>query len=179
MAARIGVSEGMRVAVLLSLGFGVGMLVWALAALLGLAVLFSVAPGFFWGFKIAGGLFLLWLALKMWRHAKDPMPEGDGGNGARSAFSAFRLGLATQLSNPKPALFFGAVFLGTIPPDASALAVSLLLLVMFLNEICCTLFVSRVFSLPRSRAVYAGMKTTIDRAFGGLLGLMGLRVALG
>ena len=107
------------------------------------------------------------------------MPEGDGGNGARSAFSAFRLGLATQLSNPKPALFFGAVFLGTIPPDASALAVSLLLLVMFLNEICCTLFVSRVFSLPRSRAVYAGMKTTIDRAFGGLLGLMGLRVALG
>ena len=151
MAARTGANEGMRSAVFLSLGFGLGMLVWAIAALFGLALLFQVAPAVFWGFKLAGGLFLLWLALQMWRHASDPLPEASLSSTPRSAASAIRLGLATQLSNPKPALFFGAVFPGTIPADASVIAVGLLLLAMFANEIFCTAGVARIFSLEKSR----------------------------
>jgi threonine/homoserine/homoserine lactone efflux protein len=82
------------------------------------------------------------------------------------------------LSNPKPALFFGAVFLGTVPPDASPQAIALLLFSMFLNEIVCTAGVARIFSLERSRAIYAGMKSAIDRVFGGILALLGLKLAL-
>lgn len=178
LAARVGVTDGMRTAAFLSLGFGVGIMVWALAALFGLAVLFQTVPTILWGFKLAGGLFLMWIAFQMWRHASEPLPEAGAAARSRTPWEAFRLGVATQLSNPKPALFFGAVFLGTVPPDASPVAVGLLLAAMFVNEVVCTLGVARIFSLERSRAIYAGMKTGIDRVFGGVLGLLGLKVAL-
>ena len=45
MSARIGVSEGMRTGFLFSLGCAIGALFWAVAALFGLAVLFSPGHG--------------------------------------------------------------------------------------------------------------------------------------
>ncbi|MDJ0640351.1 MAG: LysE family translocator [Paracoccaceae bacterium] len=178
MSARIGVTEGMRTGVFYSLGCGVGALVWAAAALFGLAVLFQIAPTVLWGFKLAGGLFLLWIALQMWRKAPDPLPEAATGRGPRSPWSAFRLGIATQLANPKPAIFFGAVFVGTVPPSASPLAVGLLLLAIFINETACTTAVARIFSFDQSRRAYGRVKLTVDRVFGGLLGLLGAKIAL-
>lgn len=178
MSARIGMTEGMRAGVFYALGCAAGVMIWALAALFGLALLFQILPTLLWGLKLAGGLFLFWIALQMWRHASDPVPEVRPGMAPRSALSALRLGLATQMANPKPAIFFGAVFLGTIPPDASPLALAALLLAIFLNEMVCTALVARVFSFERSRRTYARLKTGIDRTFGGLLGLLGLKVAL-
>lgn len=178
MSARIGVTDGMRTGFFYSLGCGVGALTWAMAALFGLAVLFQVAPTVLWGFKLAGGLFLLWIALQMWRHASDPMPKAVPGAVARTDWSAFRFGIATQMANPKPAIFFGAVFVGTIPPDASPVAVGLLLLAIFANETFCTTGVARIFSFESSRRAYARLKSRIDRVFGGLLGLLGVKIAL-
>lgn len=178
MAARIGVTEGARSGNFFALGCGLGALIWAVAALFGLALLFQVAPTVLWGFKLAGGLFLLWIALQMWRHASDPLPRTHTSPTPRSAWSSFRFGLATQLANPKPAIFFGAVFVGTIPPDATPLSVGLLLLAIFLNETVCTAGVARLFSLETSRRAYARLKANLDRAFGGIFALLGLKVAL-
>lgn len=184
MAARVGVTEGLRTGVFLSVGIGLGALVWAAAALFGLALLFELAPALLWGFRLLGGLFLIWIAVQMWRHAPEPL-EGAAAPGAGAAAiaprppaSAVRLGLVTQLANPKPAVFFGAVFVGTVPPDASAVSVAALLAVIFLNELACTVLVARVFSLDRPRRTYARLKTPIDRGFSGVLALLGLRIAL-
>lgn len=178
MSARIGVTEGMRTGFFFSLGCAFGALFWALMALFGLALLFQVAPTVLWGFKLAGGLFLLWIALQMWRHAPDPLPQADVSVAPRSAGRAVLFGMTTQLANPKPAVFFGAVFVGTIPPDASPLAMAALLLAIFVNEAVCTSAVARVFSFERSRAAYSRMKLRIDRLFGGILGVLGAKIAL-
>jgi len=176
MAARIGVTEGLRTGVFLAIGLGLGALFWAVAALFGLALLFQIAPALLWGFKIAGGLFLMWIALQMWLHAGVPVPEGALAQ-ARSPWSALKLGVITQLSNPKPAVFFGAVFIGTVPPDASALSVGLLLTAIFFNEFICNVLVARLFSYTRIRAAYTRLKSTIDRGFGGVLALFGIKIA--
>lgn len=178
MSARIGVTEGMRTGFFFSLGCAFGALFWAVTALFGLALLFQIAPTVLWGFKLAGGLFLLWLALQMWRHAPDPIPSADTGATPRSALSAVLFGVTTQLANPKPAIFFGAVFVGTIPQDATPLAVGALLFAIFVNEAICTAAVARIFSFERSRQAYSRLKLRIDRVFGGLLGLLGAKIAL-
>jgi threonine/homoserine/homoserine lactone efflux protein len=178
MAARTGVTQGFRTGVWLSVGIGIGALFWAVAALFGLAVLFRLAPALLWGFKIAGGLFLLWMALRMWRHAGDPLEMPEGGETPQGPWAAVRLGVLTQLANPKPAVFFGAVFVSTVPPGTSLPWVLLLIAAVFLNELACTLFVARVFSLSGPRRAYARLKTRIDRSFGAILALMGIRVAL-
>jgi threonine/homoserine/homoserine lactone efflux protein len=178
MAARTGVAEGFRTAALLSVGLAAGALVWALGALLGLAVLFAVAPAALSAFKIAGAAFLVWIAVAMWRHADAPLAPAPADAPPRGVASALRLGLFTQLANPKPAVFFGAVFVGTVPPGTAAPWIAALLAAVVLNELVCTLAVARAFSFARVRAGYARLKGAIDRAFGGLLALLGVRIAL-
>lgn len=178
MSARTGVTEGFRTGLFLAMGLGLGAVFWAVAALFGLAVLFKVAPALLWGFKIAGGLFLLWIALSMWRHAPEPLAAPAEGSVPRGALSALWLGIATQLANPKPAVFFGAVFVGTVPPGTSWPWLAALLLAVFLNEVACNTLVARLFSFDRPRRAYARLKTGIDRSFGSILAVLGLKIAL-
>ena len=177
MAARTGVTQGFRTGVWLSVGIGLGALFWAVAALFGLAVLFRLAPALLWGFKIAGGLFLCWIAFQMWRHAAEPLVMADDAVTPPTPLAALRLGLWTQLSNPKPAVFFGAVFVSTVPPGTTLPWIALLLLAVFVNELACTILVARAFSFAAPRRAYARAKTGIDRSFGAILALLGLKIA--
>ena len=177
MAARTGVTQGFRTGVWLSVGIGLGALFWAVAALFGLAVLFRLAPALLWGFKIAGGLFLCWIAFQMWRHAAEPLVMADDAVTPPTPLAALRLGLWTQLSNPKPAVFFGAVFVSTVPPGTTLPWIALLLLAVFVNELACTILVARAFSFAAPRRAYARAKTGIDRSFGAIIALLGLKIA--
>lgn len=177
MAARTGVTEGFRAVAMLSLGLGLGAIVWAAAALFGLNLLFQIAPTLLVVMKVAGAAFLLWLGWKMWRHAGDPPPAALPAALPRSARSALWLGFATQIANPKPAVFFGAVFAGLVPPGTHWGWIVALIAVIFVNEFACTLVIGRLFSLGRVRRGYARAKRWIDRGFGGMLALLGLKIA--
>ena len=176
VSVRTAASHGFRAATGLAVGFGIGAVVWAGAALLGLAVLFEIAPWLLSALKVVGGLFLVWIAVATWRHAREPMPEPDAAI-PQSTASAVRLGLATMLANPKPAVFFGAVFVGLVPTDATAPALALLLAVIFVDETLWYVLVGRVFSLGRARAAYGRAKAWVDRAFGSLIAAFGVKIA--
>ncbi|RWR28982.1 LysE family translocator [Sinirhodobacter populi] len=178
MAARTGLREGFARGVWLSLGIGLGAAFWALAALFGLSVLFRIAPALLTALKFAGAAYLLWMAVKMWRHAPDPIDETDAKTAGRSDAGLFRLGLAIQLANPKPAIFFGTVFLTFLPPDAPGWAYPAILLMVLVNDSACAMLVAGIFSLERTRRAYVGLKTAFERVFGGLLALLGLKLAL-
>ncbi|MGB8811928.1 MAG: LysE family transporter [Paracoccaceae bacterium] len=177
MSARTGVTEGLRTGAFLAMGIGVGGVIWAAAALFGLALVFQAAPALLWGLKIAGGLYLIHMAWGMWRTADQPLEMGETGRLPRSAASAFRLGVMTQLSNPKPAVLFSAIFIGTVPPGTSLWIYAALLLVVFLNETLWNILVARIFSFDRTKRGYISLKSVIDRAFGGLLALLGVKIA--
>ena len=113
----------------------------------------------------------------MWRDADQPLDMAETGRPPRSALSAFRLGLYTQLANPKPAVLFSAIFVGTVPQGTPAWVIAALLTVVFLNETIWNTIVARIFSFQRSKAAYISLKSIIDRSFGGLLALLGLKIA--
>lgn len=178
LAARTGLREGFGRGAWLAVGIGLGACIWAAAAIFGLAVLFRVAPGLLVALKYAGAAYLLYLAWKMWRHAPEPLEAGlPAGTARRGPLGLVWLGIAAQLANPKPAVFFGTIFLTFLPPQAPAWAYLVILVLIFVNDAGWNVLVARIFSLERTRRGYLGLKTTIDRAFGGLLGLMGLRLA--
>ena len=177
IAVRTAAAEGFAAASGVALGLGLGALTWALGALTGLALLFEVAPVLLVVMKLVGACALFWIGWQTWRHAADPMPAPDMGRPPRDVVSAVRLGLVTQLANPKPAIFFGAVFIGLVPPDATLPALALLLVAILAQETLWYVLVARAFSLSRARAGYARAKAWIDRAFGGLIFALGLRIA--
>ena len=179
ISVRLAATEGFRAAAGFALGTGLGAVVWAAAALLGLSLLFELVPALFTALKIVGGAFLVYMAVKMWRHAPEPMPQAAQGAAPRSILSAIRLGALAMLANPKPAVFFGAVFVGLVPPEAPLAAKALVIANVLWIESAWYLICARVFSLPRACAGYARFKTGLDRLFGGLIGALGARIAIG
>ena len=177
MAARTGVTEGLRTGAFLAMGIGIGGVIWAAAALFGLALVFEAAPALLWALKIVGGLYLIYMAVGMWRTADTPLDIKTVSHTPRSPASAFRLGLWTQLANPKPAILFSAIFIGTVAPGTPFWVIAALLLVVFLNETIWNILVARIFSLDRTRRGYISLKSIIDRTFGGLLAALGVKIA--
>lgn len=176
MSARTGLSEGFRTGVMLAMGIGMGAVVWALAAMFGLNIIFAAAPSLLWALKIGGAAYLLWMAWHLWKDAKTPFVTQDARPVPRSPLAAFRLGLWTNLANPKAAVMFSSIFLGTLQQDTPVWVLGLLLLIIFLAETIWNSLVARIFSLDRTRAKYISLKTIIDRAFGGALALLGLKI---
>lgn len=177
VSLRTAAAEGFSVAAALALGFGLGAVLWATAAMAGIALLFEIVPVLFTTLKLAGGAFLIFIAVMMWRHAADPLGATTDTKPPRSAMSAVRFGFLTFATNPKPAIFFGAVFVGLVPPETPLAWKAAILAVVFLNETLWYIAVARVFSLPRAKDAYARAKAWIDRCFGTLIALFGLKIA--
>ena len=86
-------------------------------------------------------------------------------------------GVTTQLANPKPAVFFGAVFITLVPAHAGPGLFAAILGVVFVNEFVWNLVVARIFSLETARLGYTRLKSGIDRVLGGLLAALGVKIA--
>ena len=178
LCLRTGASEGFRAGAGVALGLALGVVVWAAATMAGLALLFQVAPWLFVGFKSAGARVPLWSALGMWRPAAAALPDAGAGAAPRGLLSAVSLGFLTNVTNPKTAVFFGAIFVGLVPADLPLRERGLILAILFGNEVVWDALVARVFSLRPARAAYGRVKAGLDRLFGGLIALLGLRIAL-
>lgn len=176
MSARTGLSEGFRTGVMLALGIATGAAFWALAAMFGLHLIFDAAPSLLWALKIGGAAYLLWLGWNLWRDAITPFIAEDARPVPRSALAAFRLGLWTNLSNPKAVVIYSSIFLGTISPDTPVWSLGCLILLILVAETGWNSLVARIFALDRTRAAYISLKTVIDRCFGAALALLGVKI---
>jgi threonine efflux protein len=154
-----------------------GALAWAGAALFGLQALFSQFAWLYRVFQVAGGLFLVYLAVMIWRHARDPLPEITALAGG-SDWQVFTRALLLQLSNPKIMVFFGSIFLSVLPHDMPVwMQVTVLALVAF-DEFTWFALLALTFSGNTARAFYRRAKFWIERFMGGALALLGLRLAM-
>jgi threonine/homoserine/homoserine lactone efflux protein len=172
-AIAVSRSAGMATA----LGMGLGGLMFAGAALLGLHVVLTAVPWAYLGLKVGGGAYLIFLAIQLWRGAREPIamdgPSADGSGGLRKAFI---LGLATQLSNPKTAIAYASIFSALLPADPPAWAAGVILPTIFLIETGWYAIVATVFSSERPRRGYLGAKHVFDRLAAGVLGLLGAKL---
>jgi threonine/homoserine/homoserine lactone efflux protein len=154
-----------------------GAVAWAAAALYGLQALFAQFAWLYRVFQIAGGLFLIWIAAMIWRHARDPLPEiatmASGNDG-----QVFIRALLLQLSNPKIMVFFGSIFLSVLPPDMPAWMQATVLALVAVDEFTWFALLALTFSGDTARAFYRRAKFWLDRIMGGALALLGLRLAL-
>ena len=162
--AAVAGSVGHGVAV--AAGLALGTLLWALAALFGLAALFALVPSLYVALRVGGALFLLFIAYQVWRHAPEPPPAPLGSDGADdgSLPRALRLGVLTQLANPKVAVFFGSIFAAVLPADPGPSMVAASFAIVCADEFVWYALLALLFSRPGVRRAYARAKTPLDRA---------------
>jgi threonine/homoserine/homoserine lactone efflux protein len=170
---------GRRGGLLAALAMMVGALLWATAALFGLQALFARFEWLYLAFRIGGAIYLLYLAVQLWRHARDPLPEIPLGGALRlSGWQGFLRALLLQLSNPKIMVFFGSIFLSLLPQNLPMWMDATVLAIVALNEFTWFALLALLFSGEPARAFYRRAKFWLDRFMGGALALLGLRLAL-
>lgn len=160
-----------------AVGTGLGVSIFAMLAGLGVTALLRTVPVVFLIFKIAGGLYLVYLAYLIWRFAKQPLLSAEqAADSTETLWQAFYQGLIAQISNPKTALVIAGIFAVFIPAEPPVFTVPLIALIAFVIDFCWYAFVALSLSAQKSRHVYARLKVWLDRTVACLLGLIGLRL---
>lgn len=127
--ARLGV-KSRAAGVACAVGIMAGNTLWIAASLLGLSALIQAVPEILAVLQLVGGAYLFYMGAGAVRAGLAARRLGAGagvgvGEGPQKAASqptapttgrAFGIGVATNLSNPKAVLFFGAVFAQFIRP---------------------------------------------------------------
>jgi threonine/homoserine/homoserine lactone efflux protein len=177
ITARTAVVKSRAEGVKIALGLSAGTIIWAGAALFGLNILFKSVPILFMAMKLAGALFLIWIAFQIFIHAKEPLKIAtDEGSGQGSSFWR---GFWVQVSNPKVMVFFGSIFVALLPADAPLWLMFAILAVVTFNEFWWYTVVAMFFGKETVRAHYLRLKRWIDQVTGVFLGLLGLRLLWG
>ena len=146
---------------------------WTLAALLGLEAVFTLFPWTYTVLKIGGALYLVWIAIQTWRHARDalgeaPMPHG------RAVVS----GMLLNFGNPKSMLFAAAVIVVVFPQGLGAVDIVIIVANHLVLELAFYAIFAVLLSSPPARRAYVGLKPVLDRIAATLLGALGLRLIL-
>jgi threonine efflux protein len=175
ITARTAVARSRADGIKVALGLGAGTAVWSAAALLGLNFLFRQFQWLFVGMKVAGALYLVWIAYQIFRHAADPIEMHEGASNENARGPLLR-GFLVQISNPKVAVFFGSIFVTMLPSEVPGWMIVTLLAIVTTNEIVWYGLVSLFFGSSPVRRIYLITKRWIDRVTAALLGLLGLRL---
>ena len=108
-ALSTSIRYGHRAGVRAVIGSATGFASLIFIALVGLTALVATLPWFILGLKIAGAIYLLWLAVSLWRHAKfhnEPATDINQWNSTKKQASTLVRGFLIAFSNPKVVLFW-------------------------------------------------------------------------
>lgn len=162
-----------------ALGTGTGAALFGFLAVIGLQAVLLAVPSAYLALKICGGLYLLWLAYKIIKHAKEPMQTTAGQVKPMSYAQAYRLGLITQLSNPKISIILASIFTALLPKEIPTYFYIVLPLLCFFIDAGWYSLVAIVLSAEKPRRVYLKFKKVFDRIAGGVMTLLGLKLIFG
>jgi len=160
-----------------ALGMGVGGVFFSGVALAGLYTLLSAVEWLYVGLQVAGGLYLIYIASKIWRGASSPLVVDDGRDAQNHKLrKSFWIGLTTQLSNPKTAIWYGSIFAALLPQHPPLWCYLILPPMIFAIEAGWYTVVALCFSSRRPRELYLRAKKWIDRFAAGAITALGLRL---
>lgn len=171
LVSQLAASDRARSAAFAAMGVTVGACIWASCAVLGVHAFFQAFPQLRLALQIAGGLYLLHVASRLWRSNSMAL---NGRATSASALAAFRLGFLTNITNPKAALFFGSVFAASFPAEPGLLLQVSAVAMVVVNALCWHLLLAYMFSRERVRSAYSRTRHVANRIASVIVGALGL-----
>lgn len=171
-----------KVGLCTALGIVVGNIWWIASSLIGISYLISQMVLLYSIIKFAGALYLIYLGIKALLAKKSSAEDGDvsaaGRQSELTAGQAFRIGLFTNLLNPKCALFFVSFFSVILTSNTP-----LVLRVFYGSEVAVFALVwfsalATVLSISRIKQVFGRISVWVERITGAILIALGVKLAL-
>jgi threonine/homoserine/homoserine lactone efflux protein len=129
LVLRAALTQSRREAVATGVGIVAGLIVWGAAAAVGVSALLTASQVAFDVLRYAGAAYLLIFGIRLLVRAARPRAQAEPAPDVvrGSAWRAARLGLGTNLLNPKVGVFYVALLPQFVPSGSDPLAVGLLL----------------------------------------------------
>ena len=179
ITVKTAMGQSRRSALFVVLGSSTGTILWGLSGFFGIALLFKAAPWIYLSLKLLGGTYLIYLGLKL------ILSNTRAGSNHRVSFSAnidpnqgYKLGLLTNLSNPKTAAFVTSLFAATMPSNATFWLGFMSVALMSLISVLWYTTVVYVFSLEGFRSLYLKSRTWIEPFAGAIFVGFGIKLVV-
>jgi threonine/homoserine/homoserine lactone efflux protein len=171
--------QGRSAAQAAALGINVGIFLWTIAAAVGLAAVIAASSTAFTVVKLAGALYLLYLGVRVLLASRHASSNVLMARRQLSTRAAFRQGVASNLLNPKIAVFFTSL-LPQFVDKGHANVRDLLLLGALFNVMGVIWLLTYAVIAARGRDLLnqPRVKRAFDRLSGVALIALGARVAL-
>ena len=156
---------------------------YALATLLGLALLLAAAPSVRLGIYVLGGAYLIWVGVRLVRaglarHKSRKTEALNAGPGDAAARKPFLQGILTALANVQALFFLASIFAGVGVLGASpATQLAAVGVIVAGNGGYLTLL-AWLLQRERVRSLYARYRPAMEMGFGALFAAFGLRLVL-
>jgi threonine/homoserine/homoserine lactone efflux protein len=179
----IAMNEGRRAALQFAAGVLCGSLFWAILAVCGLSALLAGTATLLWALKIAGGLYLLWLAWRSLRSAlrpdAQPLAAGPIMRSPEPAWQLYLRGLGMHLTNPKAVLAWLAIVSLALPVGAqTGQALWVVGGCMLIGALVFGGY-AMLFSVARARRIYARSRRGLEGVLAVVFATAGMRLLAG
>jgi threonine/homoserine/homoserine lactone efflux protein len=173
---RTSVAISRRHGLAAAVGMGLGAATICTLSLVGIRVVLTQAEWLYLTFKLLGGVYLIYLAWRIWRGASAPAAATGSAPSQASVLRTFLLALGTQFSNPKTLIVISGIFAALLPTHVPGWMYFAIPPIDFVIETSWYAFVAIAMSSTAPRLAYLRAKMGIDRTVGGVLGALGLRL---
>jgi threonine/homoserine/homoserine lactone efflux protein len=161
LVAQTAMSQSRKNALFISLGMGIGAMIFSFLAVSGLYLLIKTSHLLYTILKIFGGFYLLFLAYKIFSSSKQ-IATIDTPIYNSSARKNFFIGLFAQLSNPKTAIVIGSIFAAFLPSEIPHYSLILLCSLAFILDASWYSIVSILLSTKKAQNAYLQYKQYIN-----------------
>lgn len=181
LVTNTALGQSRRAGLLTALGVATGSGLFALAGLVGLLVLVHSIPYFALLTRFVGGGYLTWLGFDMLRHCrrKKKLETAENAQREPSPLTSYRIGLLTNLTNPKAWAFYLSLFALLMNPEFPLWGKVVLNIAMFVISFAWYAIVAVLISSRRFQPVFLDLQPFIQGSLGVLLIVLGGKVLLG
>jgi threonine efflux protein len=169
-------NQGRRSALTLALGVTAGSATWGFLAAAGVSAIIVASPTALYLVKIAGGIYLLYLAVRSARSAMQKHDVVGISPPATSAVRTFVRGYLMHITNPKAILGWMSIISIGLPTTAPIELVPVILGGCFLISLFCNCTYGLIFSTAPVVAAYRRLRRPLEAALAGLFGYAGARL---
>jgi len=179
MIARNSFIYSKKIGIYSALGLALGIVIHISYSLLGIGFIISRSILLFSAIKLIGALYLIHIGIKSFRSKSGMIIEKEEiAKKEIDRISAIRMGFFTNILNPKVTLFFLSLFTQFIDPNTPFAIEAIYAGEMIIMTFFWFSFVAIMLSKKTVKERFSSMRGSIEKVFGAVLILLGIKIAL-
>jgi RhtB (resistance to homoserine/threonine) family protein len=179
LAVKNSLQYSRKTGIYTAIGFGLGIACHILYCLAGIALIISRSILLFNAIKLFGAAYLIYIGIKaIISKSSNPYISREEKRTDISPLKAVKIGFLTNILNPKATIFFLGLFTVVISPNTPWQTLLAASIIMIINQVAWFSLVAIFFTQSSVRKIFERFQNRFNKVFGGLLILLGLRIAL-